>query len=79
MDQLQREKLAKQIEASPLDNPTRQQLISRLKVASHEGCAAVIRDFEAGMEKYRREKLPSYRRTHPGAPMNKAALILHAK
>lgn len=67
------QKLAKQIESSPLDNPIRDQLIRRLKVASSAGRAAVMRDFEDEMKKYRARKLPCCR---PGA-QNKQAAIIH--
>lgn len=55
------EKLARQIEESPLNNPVREVLLLKLKVASREGFAAVLREFESEMERYRVAHLPSYR------------------
>ncbi len=54
-------KLAKQIEESPLNNPVREVLLLKLKVASSAGYAAVLREFEEEMELYRAKHLPSYR------------------
>lgn len=55
------QKLAKQIEESPLNNPVREVLLLKLKVASSAGYAAVLREFEEEMELYRAKHLPSYR------------------
>lgn len=55
------EKLARQIEESPLNNPVREVLLLRLKVANHAGFAAVNREFEKELERYRANHLPSYR------------------
>lgn len=55
------QKLAKQIEDSPLNNPVREYLLLKLKVASSVGYASVQREFEQEMELYRAAHLPSYR------------------
>ena len=67
------EKLAKQIEESSLDNPVRDQLVRRLKVASSAGRAAVMRDFEQAMNAYRAKVLPSCREKF----QNKQAVVLN--
>jgi len=67
------EKLAKQIEDSPLDNPTRDLLIRRLNVANSAGRAAVVRDFDEEMKKYRAAHLPSCR----AAMQNKSAITIN--
>ena len=67
------EKLAKQIEESPLDNPVRDQLLRRLKVANSAGRAAVMRDFEQDMDAYRAKVLPSCRKEF----QNKQAITLN--
>jgi len=72
---MHRHHLAKQIEESPLDNPTRDLLIRRLKVASAEGAAKVQRDFEEEMVKYRARVLPSCRGR--GDAQNKRAITLN--
>lgn len=62
MEQLQKDKLAKQIAEADLPTTERELLLRRLKVASHEGVAAVIRDFEQAMTIRRAQVSPSYRR-----------------
>jgi hypothetical protein len=56
------EKLAKQIKESPLDNPVRDGLLRRLKVANNAGRASVLRDFEDEMKNYRARVLPCCRK-----------------
>lgn len=58
--QARHEKLVRQIEESPLNNPVREVLLLKLKVASVAGYAAVLREFELEMELYRAAHLPSY-------------------
>lgn len=76
--QRQHEKLAKRIEESPLDNPVRDVLLKKLRVASTNGYATVSREFEEEMEKYRTRCLPSRRPRH-STPAHRPALILQAK
>jgi hypothetical protein len=57
----EREHLAKRIEESPLNRIQTDFLLSRLKVASAEGCAAVVRDFNNEMAAYRMKVLASHR------------------
>jgi hypothetical protein len=67
------EKLAKQIEDSPLDNPVRDGLLRRLKVANSAGRAAIVRDFDDEMKKYRARILPCCRKEL----QNKKAITLN--
>ena len=65
-------KLGIQIAEADLKFIDRDFLLTRLKVASHEGVAAIVRDFEAAMVKRRAELLPSHRgRGSMYAPMDK--------
>jgi hypothetical protein len=71
---MDREKLAERISDSDIPSGTRELLLVRLKVASHDGCAAVVRDFEAAVTKRRCQVLPSHRRFFAGrgpAPSDK--------
>lgn len=74
MDAATLQQLAKKIESSPLDNPVRDYLLKKLKVASSTGKAAVVREFDEEMEKYRAKHLPSHRRH---GTTNKKAIVLH--
>jgi hypothetical protein len=79
---MDREKFRQQIEDSPLNRDLTSFLLARLKVASHEGCAAVVRDFEEAMIAYRRKVLPSHRRYFQGRmpdPMNKQMISFEVK
>lgn len=56
-----RERLAKRIQESPLNNVETDLLLRRLSVASSEGCAKVLRDFDNQMAAYRMKVLASHR------------------
>jgi hypothetical protein len=65
-------KLQSHIVESDLKLADQNFLLLRLKVASHEGVAAIVRDFEQLMVKRRAEVLPSHRgRVGMYAPMDK--------
>lgn len=70
----QHQKLARDIEESPLDNPVRDLLLKKLKVGSTVGIALVVTEFATAMHEYRCRCLPSYRKRHnrPSAPLKKA-------
>ncbi len=79
---MDRDKLAKKIEEADLLPAVRDNLLRRLKVASHDGVASVVRDFSEAMEKRRIEVLPSYRRRIQASrmsPQNKQAFVFNAK
>jgi hypothetical protein len=65
-------KLALQIAQADIRKVDSELLLMRLKVASHEGVAAIVREFDALMVKRRCEVLPSHRdRRSMYAPMDK--------
>jgi len=56
--------LALKIIKSAIPFVDKESLCRRLEFASHEGVAAIVRDFDAAIETLRRHTLPSYRRRH---------------
>jgi hypothetical protein len=58
---MDREKLKRDIIESPLNKIETDMLVRRLAVASSEGCAAVVRDFDVAMAQYRQKTLASHR------------------
>lgn len=79
---MDREKLRQRIEDADIPGEDRQNLLLRLKVASHEGCAAVVRDFEAAMVRRRKQVLQSHRRFWEGrnpSPNDKRMIVMAVK
>lgn len=79
---MDRTRFAARIEASDLRRDIVSGLLARLKVASSEGCAAVVRDFDAAMMERRKQVLSSHRRFFAGQapdPRNKMAVSLNVK
>jgi hypothetical protein len=66
MDPLEKKILEKRIRNADLLPDDKDLLLKRLSVASHEGIAAVVRDFEVFMQKRRISMLQSHRRFHEG-------------
>jgi hypothetical protein len=59
---MDRVKLACRIEEADIPKSVSDFLLKRLSVASHEGVAAVVRDFEVAMVQRRAEVLQSHKR-----------------
>jgi hypothetical protein len=79
---MDREKLAQRITDSPIPRDEADLLLRRLKVASCEGCAAVVRDFDTAMARERARVLKSHRHRGLGrspSPMNKLMPVLSFK
>jgi hypothetical protein len=81
---MDKEKLIKRIRTSDIPPGDAEALIRRLKVASHEGVAAVVRDFDHAMALRRARVLPSHRHLLPSllrqtSPSNKLASFYHLK
>lgn len=77
---MDRTKLVKQIEASDLAPAETDLLLRRLKIASSEGVAAVVRDFEYSVKINRCRKLQSHRRYFQGlapSPQTKIGVTLN--
>lgn len=66
MECKERKILEKRIRNADLLPGEQDLLLKRLSVASHEGVAAVVRDFETAMQKRRISVLQSHRRFHEG-------------
>lgn len=66
MDSKERKILEKRIRNADLLPCDKDLLLKRLSIASHEGGAAVVRDFETLMQKRRISVLQSHRRFHEG-------------
>lgn len=79
--QMDREKLAQRIADSVIPKEDTEMLLKRLKVASNEGCAAVVRDFEDLMARERRKLLQSHRRVYSGrcSPQDKRMILTSFK
>lgn len=65
-----KERLELRIRESVVDGPTQDFLLRRLKVASHEGVAAIVRDFEAAIVEVRKKVLQSHRLRHAARGLN---------
>jgi hypothetical protein len=79
---MNREKLAEQIAGADIPTGDKELLILRLHVASHEGCAAIVREFEGAMTKRRKACLASHRRFFEGrgsAPFDKRMVMTSFK
>lgn len=77
---MDRSKLAKQIEQSDLAPAEVDLLLRRLKIASSEGCAAIVRDFEQSVKLHRCKTLQSHRRYYQGlapSPQTKIGVTLN--
>jgi len=80
MDDYNKAKLDERIKDADLSKPVIDDLRTRLSVASHEGVAKVMRDFEGAMAERRKQVLQSHRRAHQGlAPRNKLCLAFCLK
>lgn len=77
---MDKDKLMARINDADLPFAARDDLLRRLTVASHEGVAHVVRDFEGAMAERRKQVLQSHRRAHQGlAPRNKLCLVFAFK
>lgn len=63
---MDKEKLYRSIQESDIPRTESDILLRRLKIASHEGVASVVRDFDYQIEIHRAKTLKSHRHRLPG-------------
>jgi hypothetical protein len=76
---MDRDKLAQTIRESVIALAEQDLLLRRLKIASHDGVAAVVRDYQIEVEKCRTKVLQSHRRYWHGqspSPRDKKMVTL---